>query len=657
MSKCLSCASCREDSKKKEKKTVPKKEIRCSSSLEEVDEDVVLREVLVERAPPRVPDPEPEPLPPPPPPTTARLRVHVRCGATDIEAADVVITPQGQAAHPAVPTGNDGFADCGMLLAGPWSVTVGLNGLHHNDESYVAPAAATPVDLVAGVDQDVTVDVDPMIRLRLGHQEANVAARTWLRVWLPVAAGSRADERGHFMWLTFDVPAGQLSYHGTDPANAQLAAYDAVQTWRIHAAGAGGWHYFQLLGATASITVELHEQGFARETADHDSAAVIPWNFYFWSNSRLMAANPDTPVAFLDAADGQNASTRSPFQDFDGEFGLGTASFDWESNPAHDGHNDLALLAPNPKTWEGHCNWMGAASIIFRAPVNHARFDAENLKLLASEYAANNVQSESLWSLEEVLAPHAHQVLNVSFANAVVNYPLAVLDPGRVMPPNKVVARAQDAVALAPALATAASTFFGVLRRRIGELGQLVTSDLRASYDPSLIVAGTPNPQVIAALQAIGVKAREVWNQTVFFYSVSYIEHPNAGAAGHATELRTAQDLRATLTFYANSDGVLPTDHQPARFENDDIVIEANNWSRRARLRLQFTNGGDFDPNAAENAWETCTSIDGLSHYFMPRTLDRITGIRVAPANGGGNPFVTLARLQTLGLVLRAINA
>jgi hypothetical protein len=575
------------------------------------------------------------------------------------------------------PTDNQGLVDCGQMQRGNHTITVPLppsNAPFPECQCGVCRAqGATPIRYrawqqveyqAANIQNDrlqnnpVDVFVDECVRIRLGWP-LNVAQRAWLRLYLPTAVGSGGQGMGQCMWLEVRRAAGSLEYYGDSPTNAVLNTFNQDGSiWYGNQAGA--WHYFHLLGGAGQVTINLTEQGFSRETAGFDSDAVIPWNFYFWSCSRLMAPNAATPVTFLEPNDVSNASLRSPFRTFDNYFGLGTDSFDWETDPTNSGHNDLALGAhgANPKTWEGHCNWMCAASVIFEPPQDFDPFDFEELKVFAAEFAANNTQSASVWAIEDRVSQlgNAQQqaVQNLLLANSVDKYPLALLDAGLNLnlPPLMQQRSNADAPAIRPALAKLAGTFFQEMQDHIGVQGHLLFCDLRSGYDPTTVTG--QQPAAVAALKVISAKAAEVWNQAVFYYQAQYLEH--ADSLQQAGEQRQAQDLHVYLTFYANSDGVLPTDHVPATYQGGDVVLTQNNWSRQARVRLQFTNGGNLDADDALNNWEACTDPAGQAHYFLPRTIDRIVAVRNQPVNGGGNPYVTRARVEALGLQFRNIN-
>jgi hypothetical protein len=579
-------------------------------------------------------------------PLPARLSVRVRENMTNVVAAQVRIV-KGMTNYQ-VPTDNNGLADFGNIDAGDWDVTVTLDATHNNNSRYV-PRGTVRVQLAPMVHEEI-VQVDATVRVPLGIGRA-LLQNTWVRFYLPQAVGSGGPAEGQCMWISVACNAGRLVYHGNAPTNAVITTFaPGGDDWDWIPAGAGGWRFCRLLDADADVTITLHESGFAREAAAFDSNAVIPWNFYFWSNCRRMGA---TGVAFLDRNDPLNTRHCDPFQRFDAQF-AGAGAFAWESDPAHTTHNDLAMPHPgNPKTWEGHCNWMGAASVIFERPQNSAPFTLEDLKLYAAEFAANNLDAAHIWNLEETTNAFVHanaiNVANLYYANDFPVYPLERLRVGARRgggpAPGWWNARlVTERQLVGPVLGNAAATFFSHVREQIGTRGRMLLCDLRQSYT------------LVMTTQQEHAKAAEIWNQAVFYYEAVFREHPDSDV--HATDERQAQDLAVDFRIWANSDGVLPTDHMPGTYAHGSLAVNnGSSWSRRYTMRLQFANGGQLIVNDPHNRWENATNLAGNAFYFLPRYLDRVTAIRAAPRDGGGNPACTRARVTAAGLVLRALNA
>ncbi len=562
-------------------------------------------------------------------PQTARLQVRVHGGGNDLDGVVVTATPQPAGAAMVQATGQGapaGRADFGDVATGTWRITIAFVAGDANDGGYVVRPGHVDVDLAAGDDRNVDVEVDPKIRIRLGWQEPGVADRTWVRFYLPRITGSGGAGNGHVMRVRLDLSAGRLEYHGTNPANPVLQTFPAGAHFQDLPAQAGQWHYAQLRGAGANIQVDLWERAFARDTPAFNAPALIPWNFYFWSSSRRMAAGATSPVAFLAHNDARNVSGYSPFQKFDQAFGLGTASFTWESNPAHDGHNDLAMAQPNPITWQGHCNWMGAASIIFQPPVvavgpNAVNFDIEELKLFAAEFAANNVDSTRVWDLTTYPAPE-------SATSAVHLVPRHTRDDATAVDWKR-----RQAANDRQWSGQVAEGFWATLRAELAGQGSPLLLDMRAVHN-------TNNPRG---------SSDEIWNQALFHYEAWYREHPSAQNA-HAGD-RQAQDLQITLQIYANADDFLPSTNPPATYGAGDVTVQPNHWRRDYMFRLQCSPTGDVVAGDALNSWEDADS--GGNPCYMPRYLSRINGIRPAPINAGGNPHVTAQRVQQLGLQRR----
>jgi hypothetical protein len=586
-----------------------------------------------------------------PPVVTARLRVRVllwQDRTVEIEGAMVSVDH-----GPAVATVDHGdgiYADFGQLPLGVHQVRVVrahpdplvlMPRVGLPDLTYIARMQVWGPNLQADLLQDV--HVDQCVRLKVGHATpvtgADTGDQSWGRCWLPAIVGY-GGAFGYLMWFGVDVDAGALDDHGASPANPAVPAPASEAL----APGAAGWRYFRLHGpAAANVTIDLCEQGFAREADDPASSPIIPWNFYFWSASRSMTGTGAigvyevsgiVPVAFLRALDADNGNIEfvtpdrhhhpianphgiSPFERFDTHFGLDPAAsaMAWEQSPLHLTHNDL-LGMPNPATWIGHCNMMCAASIVFDEPVNTAEFDAEELKLFAAEFAANTVITQNVWALPD-------DVVRVAPVTAA---------PDPADPQWRTIRKA----ATASQLGAAALGMLEALRHYLGQRGFPLLTDMRAAYNQNN-VRGT---------------ADEVWNQVVFKYFISYQEQVNP--VPHATEERQAQDLRLNLTLYANADGGLPTMHLPAQAVNGDVVPNNDHtcWKRTLDLRLQFTNAGQ--PGA--DPLNTCTSCVNVGpECFLPRYLAPVETVTAAIGEGEGNPHVTLDRLQDddLNLVFR----
>lgn len=329
------------------------------------------------------------------PPVQYRLRVRVCYWQRQ---NTVVPNARIQVDHNNMPApGGDNYADCGLFNAGMRTITV-------------LRSAANPLPFVPRVDeqinlqndQDLDVYVDQCVRVPLGIQTnlpfVETVDDTWIRFWTPTVVGSGAAG-GHCMFLRCERDAGTETYHDGNP----YAAGNREDDWFFPPPGAAGWRYFKSEGA-AQVTITLLERAWAREAQDTASQPIVPWNFYFWSASSVMPANPNTPVAFLTAGDPGNASGYSPFERFDVHFATGGAAFAWESNPAHITHNDLGLAAPN-NSWVGHCDYMVRASIVLDTPAAAHGFDVEELKLLAAEFAANHVQPGTVWQLSNYNPP------------------------------------------------------------------------------------------------------------------------------------------------------------------------------------------------------------------------------------------------------------
>jgi len=567
-------------------------------------------------------------------PPQAHLQVLVHGDGHDLD--DVRVTATLEDHDPLVcTTGTDaatGVADFGDVDPGIWHITITFEEDDANDRAYVIRPGEVEVDLDENADHEERIEVDPKLRIRLGYEQGGVQARTWIRFYVPRIVGSGGNGKGHYMALHISSSAGQLQYRGTDPTNDIVETFDVGDTWQNLAAQGPGWHYAQLVNSDANVTIWLYEQGFAREAGEHDADPIIPWNFYFWSSSRLMAAGNETPVAFLASDDVRNMSGYSPFEKFDEEFELDTQSFDWEADPQHDSHNDLGRNEPNPITWQGHCNWMGAASIVLQTPVgiqgpqHNVDFDAEELKLFAAEYAGNHTQDTKVWELSDhadVMPGNASSVIHLLPA-LVVHDPLA--------PQWKCDRAAQDRLLLGPV----AAGFFTTLRDQLAHNGHPLLLDMRATYQDG---------------EALRTKSDEVWNQASFYYEAWYSEHGDA--SDRDADTRQAQDLAVSITLHANADGELPTTDPPADVVNDNIVMDpGHSWNRTYVLRLQFTNNGNVDPNDASNTWDECKSGD--ADCFLPRYLARIDDVLGEAIEGGANPFVTPGRIATLGLARRA---
>lgn len=587
------------------------------------------------------------------PPVTARLRVRVLLFqdlAVAVAGASVTLdngVTVLTAAH-----GDGIYADFGHLPLGDHQVRVQRAAPDPlvivarpplAPLAYIARTEAWTVHLLADMQADV--HVDQCLRLRLGHpllvSGATTGDRSWLRCWLPACAAAGATP-AYRMRFDIAASAGLLHSHGNAPEGPAVAAVPSATV----PPSAAGWRYFRFSGAAvANVTPALTEQGFARENAAFDAAPIIPWNFYFWSASRTMTwddVNDDfrvsttKPVAFLRANDAANVgityvypngdvspignpSAISPFEVFDTHFGLpaATSAMAWEQDPVHVAHNDLGNHLPNPNTWEGHCNMMCAASIVFAAPVSSVHFDAESLKLFAAEYAGHSVSTQNVWTLPD----------DVSRVAPVTAAPIAADRPWRTV----------EKLGHARALGSAGQTMLEALRTYLGGRGLPLLTDMRASFNDANRRGS----------------ADEVWNQVVFKYQVTFSEHAAAEAL-HPAEERKGQDLILALSLYANSDGELPTMTMPGHQVADDVVhAPATCWQRTIHLRLQFINAGQPGPDALN----TCTScLNVATECYLPRYLAPVSSVVVGPGPGDGNPHITLGRLQApdLNLQLRA---
>jgi hypothetical protein len=461
---------------------------------------------------------------PPPPPPRYRLRVRVcyfQHRNTVVPGATARVDGNGGG-----PPGGDGYADFGQVDPGDYVVTVARSG---DDPPGFIPRADHDLDLQD--DTDLTVYVDQVVRVRLGHRtdlpRTETAEGTWFRFYLPRIVGSGGAGKGHCMDLSVRKSAGTVMFHGTSPYDPG----DENDGWTALATGAAGYRYCQIPDAAAArVTPRLQEEGASRDGQAYDSGPFVPWSFYFWSACRAMPQNAGTPVAFLPSAHVDNASRYSPFETFDAHFGLGTASFDWESDPAHDTHNDSGLDHACP-SWVGHCNMMGAAAVVFDTPVDQDPFDFEELKLFAAEFAGNHTASTNVWALAD------HEVAQNHPAR-----PIRKVVPSNLTPQlNEAAWRAEQKREVREALGPAAVQLLAALRQHLGGQGEPLLCDMRAAYDA----------------QNVQGSSAEVWNQAVFLYRAYYAEHESATAA-HGGEVRQGQDLQVAIEIYANSDGVLP---------------------------------------------------------------------------------------------------
>ncbi|WP_377702633.1 hypothetical protein [Pseudoduganella sp. UC29_71] len=585
-----------------------------------------------------------------PPVVTARLCVQVLLWQDQAVAiAGASVTLDNAVTVLTADHGDGIYADFGQRPRGPHQLQVRraapdplviMARLPLPPVAYIARTANWNINLAADLQTDVYVD--QCLRLRLGHATAVTGANTgehsWLRCWLPAVTAAGATP-AYRTWFDIAASAGVLHSHGDAPGNPAAPAPASATV----APAAAGWRYFRFSGAAAAnVTTALAEQGFAREAAAFNAAPIIPWNFYFWSVSRAMTwddvhqdfrVSATKPVAFLRAQDADNAGIDyvfpdgqafaisnphgiSPFEAFDAHFGLPalTSAMAWEQDPLNISHNDLGNVLPNPNTWEGHCNMMCAASIVFAEPVTTLAFDAEHLKLFAAEFAANTVATQNVWTLPD-------PVCRVAPVTAVPT----VGDLGW---------RTAQKLGLARDLGAAGLTLLGALRTYLGQRGLPLLTDMRASYNA----------------QNVRGSADEVWNQVVFKYHVRFQEHALADAT-HAADDRKGQDLELALSLYANADGELPTMTMPGQLVGNDVVhTPASCWQRTVVLRLQFINAGQ---PGADNL-NTCTSCVNVgAECYLPRYLAPVSSVTAAVGAGEGNPHITLARLQDPGLNLQ----
>ncbi len=541
------------------------------------------------------------------------LRVLIRWHQGGAVAANVRVSLDGGAART---TGADGYVDFGPVARGRHAIAL-LPDLRTPRE-YVPRTDPVAIEYLID-DHDEECEVDQVRRIRLGHDLQVAANGVWLRWWLPRIVGSGVLHQGHSMWMSLTTSAGAVSFHGLDPGGAAIALVNDLHVPRV---GDAAWWYCRVTGGgNATVRAELAEEAYSRVGQAHDANALIPWNFYFWSAAVVMAANANTPVAFLQAADARNARGRSPLELFDVHLNLqgNDRAFAWEIDAAHPDHNDLHGGAN--ATWVGHCNMMGAASVVVAEPQAHvaSTLDAEEMKLICAEWAGNHVTSTHVWSLDNYQFQHGR-------ARTVVPSLLAVnaADPGW---------RAQRKTADRAVAGRAAAQFFAALRQYLGANGEPLLCDMRAAYNAQNVVA----------------TSSEVWNQALFLYRARYREHPDAA---HGNDARDAQDLAMQVLVYANSDGQLPTNTFPATMQNDVITLGPVNWRRTYVFRLQFTNDGLPDANDATNEW--VESKRGADEVYLPGYVAHITAVSRAAGAGDGNPKITTAHVEALGVAFSA---
>ena len=340
------------------------------------------------------------------------------------------------------------------------------------------------------------------------------------------------------------------------------------------------------------------------------------------------------------------------------------------------------------RTWEGHCNMIAPGSILFKEPAPIGDLTRDELKLIIGEMiGCHTGEARHLWTC--------------GGSGAQRNNPLQQVMPDAVNSRSK---KPPTALNLSPAQGSRMPhdfgfygvTFLRALQEQIGKNGKMLLSDLR-SFDRT--------------------KASEVWNQAVYYYRAVYSEYdyqhhyryfgitkkPNVESVvvglddeteskpevkggkwseqeisayterlGGAAGEDAVRDVHVEVHIFANGDFFIndadEMEKETVRLAGKvtktehDVVFEPydRGWHRQMDFRFLFGKNGKIDDASLDNRWLSCTAFDGHGSEaqrracFTPRYLADVQRPQDAVLRRSGNPEVSWARVQKLGLELRA---
>jgi hypothetical protein len=261
------------------------------------------------------------------------------------------------------------------------------------------------------------------------------------------------------------------------------------------------------------------------------------------------------------------------YKRFEAKFGSGGFAWEYANHRVPDATDDAS------HGWEGHCHGAVRAAIFFRQPEvptpNPQGFTQEDLELFATEYAQSNCNRVVEWGLPGDRGSALHSEV-----------------------PSK-----------GP----------GLLNEHAGEFHEHVYDVIAEKQDACYMDLRAKPPGT----------AEQVWNQSVYKFSATFKEHPDA--AGNEKDIL----IENTLTANVDDNGVNNANPETGR----SLV-------RIATYRLIFKADGGIDHTNAKQDWEAMKTA-GVDQY-APRYIMRPINFSTSLADG--NPQVTFARLNLLGI-------
>ncbi|APR80249.1 Hypothetical protein A7982_05596 [Minicystis rosea] len=368
------------------------------------------------------------------------------------------------------------------------------------------------------------------------------------------------------------------------------------------------------------------------------------------------------------------------------------------------------------RSWEGHCNVIAPASILFQEPEPFPHADEEGaftlhrdeLKLLIGEMLGGYGESgKAKWNLGDDMSGRKDptQMLKPNFFTRLRDVKTQVkrwTDDRRLGQKLDEIPNFDQTTELRLVydFAQRGASFLTTLQEWIGKQGEMLLSDLRSIHKPA-----------------------EVWNQAVYFYTATYSEYdfttfkklwpvgttikpevvptsnPSRDTTDHLPEVDekapkptplerlasyqerlagapgedAVRDIVVHLRIQANGDfydleppGIMqkPWKRLPAEVgiepDTGDVRLKdhESGWWREMNFRFRFGTDGQIDLDDLDNRFFDCSGFDGDAgrpvKMFPPRYLSVIVPPGKEAKRGIGNPYCTPLRLERLKIKLRS---
>jgi hypothetical protein len=384
-------------------------------------------------------------------------------------------------------------------------------------------------------------------------------------------------------------------------------------------------------GAGSPVHAHFTQTYWARQSASLSAAPLVPNNFWYWPSkgSEGWALRANNVLRRYGEAVGKAKPDPAVFE--------------------HAMHQD-----DDAEAWEGHCHNAAPVSAMIEPPEKGTigstlgfggrSFDADEIKLLATELFGNYGSTLSKWHLQRGAFDGVGRFSLLAYLKPGGPKTLAALAAALVNTVGREQADqfAGRAIALewgeAPfaekferELGVQGAGFFKALQTQIAQEGQPLMGNLRG-YDAHR------GPE-------------EVWNQVCFHFSASYIE-----TAG----LNDPCDLLVLCNLTANTDKAPPTSEPPARVKAGTVYPSKPGQSSLSylhRLRLVFLRNGSLDETSAKNRWLSVKNHVGEQLYapINLAIINKLDTKRRAAKDAEdesllGNPVVGLELLKELTL-------